>query len=103
MSYDKEDKNNNAIYMSRKPIPWDPIVNKNVGKQICVIPFQTHFLKTYSNLEPTPLEINESIDMLRVIENGKDVRMVSVDGYFHPVDIIEDIKIVENLMKKISN
>ncbi len=98
-----KDKNSNAIYMSRSPIPWEPIVNKNVGKQICVIPFQTHFLKTYSNLEPTPLEINESIDMLRVIENGKDVKMVSVDGYFHPVDILGDVKVVENLIKNNSN
>tara|TARA_S200000501_G_C20704074_1_gene690923 strand:- start:58 stop:798 length:741 start_codon:yes stop_codon:yes gene_type:complete len=98
-----KDLNNNAIYMSRQPIPWIPKINKNVGKQICVIPFQTHFLKTYSNLKETPLEISESIDMLRVIENGKDVKMVSVDGYFHPVDILKDASIVENLMKNDAN
>ena len=41
--------------------------------------------------------------MLRVIENGKDVKMVSVDGYFHPVDIPGDVKVVENLIKNNSN
>ena len=41
--------------------------------------------------------------MLRVIENGKDVKMVSVDGYFHPVDILEDVSIIENLLKNDAN
>lgn len=88
----------NAIYMSRKPIPWLPEINVNVGKQVCVIPFKTDFLKLYSNLKETPLEISESIDMLRVIENGYKVKMVKVKGFFQPVDVLEDIKIVEKFL-----
>ena len=84
--------------MSRKEIPFDPKVNVNVGKQICVIPFRTEFLKLYSSWSETPLEISESIDMLRVIENGFKVRMINIKGTFHPVDEPSDIKIVENLL-----
>ena len=94
-----KDINNNAIYMSRKSIPFQPSVNINVGKQICIIPFKTKFLKLYSNWEETPLEESESIDMLRVIENGYKIRMVSVKGFFHPVDVPSDIKVVEDLIK----
>lgn len=93
-----KDLNDDAIYMSRNEIPFDPKVNENVGKQICVIPFRTEFLKLYSGWSETPLEICESIDMLRVIENGYKVKMINIKGNFHPVDEPGDIKVVENLL-----
>ena len=90
--------------MSRQSIPNDPIININVGKQVCVIPFRTEFLKTYSNLKVTPLETAESIDMLRIIENDYKVKMVDVKGYFQPVDVLEDVELVEKfLLKKIKH
>lgn len=95
-----KDKNQDAIYMSRKEIPFKPELNLNVGKQICVIPFRTEFLKLYSSWNETPLEISESIDMLRIIENGYKVKMIKVKGEFHPVDVPNDIKVVE---KKLNN
>ena len=97
-----KDLNNNAIYMSRNSIPFDPKVNINVGKQVCIIPFKTKFLKQYSQWEETPLEISESVDMMRVIENGYNVKMIKVNGFFHPVDVPSDIKVVENLINKSS-
>ena len=88
----------NAIYMSRKAIPHNAKIDSNVGKQVCVIPFKTNFLKQYSILEETPLEIAESIDMLRIIEHGYKVRMVKVEGFFQPVDIPEDVAVVEKFL-----
>tara|TARA_Y100001978_G_scaffold57924_1_gene52110 strand:- start:2089 stop:2826 length:738 start_codon:yes stop_codon:yes gene_type:complete len=88
----------NAIYMSRKPIPFNAECNFNVGKQVCVIPFKTEFLKLYSSLKETPLEIAESIDMLRIIENGYKVKMIKVKGSFQPVDVLEDVKVVEKIL-----
>ncbi len=88
----------NAIYMSRKPIPFNAECNLNVGKQVCVIPFKSEFLKLYSQLSETPLEVAESIDMLRVIENGYKVKMVKVGGFFQPVDVLEDVKVVEEFL-----
>ena len=38
--------------------------------------FQEIFLLDYTELDPTPLEITESIDMLRVLEHGYKVRMI---------------------------
>jgi len=97
-----KDINNNAIYFSRNSIPFNAEPNLNVGKQVCVIPFKAEFLKLYSNFKETPLEKVESIDMLRIIENGFKVRMVNVKGYFQPVDVIEDVQLVEKfLLKKI--
>ena len=84
--------------MSREPIPHNAKINVNVGKQVCVIPFRSDFLKLYSKLEATPLEIAESIDMLRIIENNYKVKMVNVEGYFQPVDVIEDVNLVEKFL-----
>ena len=58
------------------------------------------FLLKYSELEATPLEIAESIDMLRVIEYGYNVRMKPINLVSHPVDIKEDIYHVEQLLDK---
>ena len=94
-------KNYDAIYFSRKQIPFMKVIDLSlVGKQICIIPFERDFLLKYSELEPTPLEITESIDMLRVIEYGYNVRMKPINLVSHPVDIKEDIYYVERLLDK---
>ena len=67
-------------------------------KQVCIIPFQRDFLFQYQNMSPTPLEIAESIDMMRVLENGYKVRMVPTAYETHAVDTKEDLEKVELLM-----
>jgi len=89
----------NAIYFSREPIPTNTKVdNIPMGKQVCIIPFRRDFLLEYLLLEPTPLEIAESIDMLRIIEHGIKVRMVPTKHNTQAVDTPEDLKKVEQLM-----
>tara|TARA_Y100001968_G_scaffold330697_1_gene383283 strand:+ start:1122 stop:1877 length:756 start_codon:yes stop_codon:yes gene_type:complete len=95
------DKNNSALFMSRCNIPSNPIPGINVGKQICIIPFKSSALKLYSTLKPTPLEIAESVDMNRFLENGYKVKMVPISLVSHAVDNFEDIKIVEEFMNSI--
>ena len=68
---------------------------------MCIIPFRRDFLLEYAVMEPTPLEIAESVDMLRVLEHGRKVRMVQTEHYSHAVDTPEDLLRVEGLMKKI--
>ena len=55
-------------------------------------------MKKYSELEPTPLEKAESVDMLRFIENGLKVKMIKVKTNSHPVDVPNDVVIVEQIM-----
>ncbi len=95
------DRQFNALYFSRKPIPSfkDLSVPALLYKQVCIIPFTRDFLFKYSKLEPTPLEKAESIDMLRVLEHGYKVRMVPFDLTTFSVDTIEDLYRVELLMK----
>ena len=94
------DQNNDALYFSREPIPTSARGEKIVmNKQICVIPFRRDYLFEYSALTPTPLEISESIDMLRILEHGGRIRMVPTDYKTYAVDTREDLKRVEKMLK----
>jgi 3-deoxy-manno-octulosonate cytidylyltransferase (CMP-KDO synthetase) len=93
------DLQGNALYFSREPIPTrSKISDIPMGKQVCVIPFQRNFLLKYTNMEPTPLEIAESIDMMRVLEHGLKVCMVPTLYNSFAVDTPADLKKVEKLM-----
>ena len=95
------DKFNNAIYMSREPIPTRCKSEKiQKYKQVCIIPFKRDFLIEYTKMSQTPLEIAESIDMLRVIENGISVKMVQTNYKTHAVDTPEDLEKVVLMMKQ---
>ena len=90
----------NAIYFSREPIPsmkkgWTKVP---MFKQICIIPFRREFLLRFNELPQTPLEKIESVDMLRVIENGGVVKMVTTSSPSFGVDTPEDLEKAKQLM-----
>jgi len=90
----------NALYFSRAPIPGGEFTDDIVAfKQVCVIPFRRSLLREFARLSQTPLERSESIDMLRLIENGYRVRLVETDVVSHAVDTPEDLQLLEELMK----
>jgi 3-deoxy-manno-octulosonate cytidylyltransferase (CMP-KDO synthetase) len=69
-------------------------------KQVCIIPFRRDYLLEYTDLEPTPLEIAESIDMMRILEHGGIVRMAPTRHNTRAVDTPDDLKNVERLMRE---
>jgi 3-deoxy-manno-octulosonate cytidylyltransferase (CMP-KDO synthetase) len=95
------DARGDALYFSRAPVPTLDFAGVGRGealKQVCVIPFRRDFLLEFARLPQTPLERAESIDMLRVIENGGRVRMAPTEAPTHAVDTAEDLRLVETLM-----
>ena len=97
------DLNNNALYFSREPIPTGKFGGSKMKKQVCIIPFKREFLLTYTNLEPTPLEIAESSDMMRVLEHGLKVLMIPTKYQSHAVDTQSDLLNVERIMKTLND
>lgn len=90
----------NAIYFSREPIPTRAKVKDiPMGKQVCIIPFRRDYLLAYTRMAPTPLEIAESVDMMRILEHGQKVRMAPTRHNTQAVDTVEDLKRVERLMQ----
>ena len=96
------DKNNFAMYFSREPIPSRKkgVDNVPMLKQVCIIPFNRDFLLEYNEMKQTPLEIIESVDMNRLLENGIKIKMVFTDTETYSVDTPADL---ENVNKKMSN
>ena len=95
------DLNMNAMYFSRAPIPSIDHQEKpaKVWTQVCIMPFRWHFMKKFNHqLKPTPLELQESIEMIRAIQHGYKVRMVPSPYISKSVDTEADRIIVEKLM-----
>lgn len=94
-------KDGNALYFSREPIPSLKKTSKEADllKQVCVIPFRRDYLLKFNSMAETPLEQAESVDMLRVIENGDAVRMVLTSEQTFSVDTEQEKNFVESLMK----
>ena len=91
----------NALYMSRAPIPVSMDgIDRPSGKQLGLIAFRRQALQKFTELTPTPLEVNESVDMLRFLEHGIKIRMQRTIYRTHAVDIPSDIAEVERLMKQ---
>lgn len=94
------DLQRNALYFSREPIPTRcKVTDIPMGKQVCIIPFRREFLLEYTRMQPTPLEIAESVDMMRVLEHGMKVRMAPTRHDTKAVDTLKDLKQVELLMQ----
>ena len=95
------DKKSNALYFSREPIPSRKKVSSIIPmlKQVCIIPFRRDFLLEYNSMEQTPLEIVESVDMNRLLENGIPIRMVMRSEETFSVDTFADLNNVNNRMK----
>lgn len=94
------DLKSNAIYFSREPIPTrSKVPNVPMRKQVCIIPFRRDYLLEYTRMEPTPFEIIESVDMMRILEHGGKVRMAPTKHSTRAVDTPDDLKNVEKLMQ----
>ena len=94
------DKNNDAIYFSREPIPSRKKGFETVTmlKQVCIIPFKRNYLLKFNETSETDLERFESVDMMRIIENAEKVRMVMTHVTSFSVDTEDDRKKVKDKM-----
>ncbi len=96
------DKEDYALYFSREPIPSRKKYDGKITafKQVCIISFTRDALLEYVDLEPTNLEIIESVDMNRFLEYGVKVKMVRTTHETLAVDTDADLKKVNQLMRK---
>lgn len=92
------DQRSNILYMSRLPIPQG---NKSRHyKQLGLYALTREAILQYARLGQTPLEVAESDDMLRFIENGIMVKAVLSPYKTKGVDTPQDQKEVSALMMK---
>ena len=73
------DRDGNALYFSRSPIPFLQKSDVNRLKHIGVYLYRDDVLKRLAELPVSPLEHAESLEQLRALENGIPIRCVVVD------------------------
>lgn len=61
--------------------------------------YDAKFLEVYANMKPTPLQLQEDLEQLKVLENGYKMKVIKVDHDAHGVDTPEDLAKVEALMQ----
>ncbi len=84
------------LYLSRSAIPGrDANPKLTYYKQSGVMAFRKDFLHTFHNLTPTPLEAQESVDMLRVLEHDYWIQGVVSAHETKGVDIPEQVGMIE--------
>jgi 3-deoxy-manno-octulosonate cytidylyltransferase (CMP-KDO synthetase) len=97
------DLKDRVLYTSRSPIPYAKKFSPELGaKRIYgIFAFKYHFLKTFTGLPESPLEIKEACDSNRLYDNGLHQHIAPYPyKHSYSVDSPEDIKLVEKYMEK---
>jgi len=105
------DARGDALYFSRAPIPYlragrgvsglpgEPdTVCPTSFKHIGLYAYRRTFLPVFAALEPTPLEVAESLEQLRALEHGYRIRTVLTSIESIEVDTPEDLERVRRLI-----
>ena len=93
------DQERNAIYFSRTTLPFiDPkkvtlkdLERLGIRKHIGIYGYRRELLLQFSEWKPTPLEIEERLEQLRVLEHGVKIRVVETQHETYAIDTPQDL------------
>jgi 3-deoxy-manno-octulosonate cytidylyltransferase (CMP-KDO synthetase) len=92
-------KDNNALYFSRSPIPYSKNgMPNNALQHIGLYCFRRDFLLKYPQMISTPLQIQEDLEQLKVLEEGFRIKVAIVNETCIGVDIPSDLSKLEELL-----
>lgn len=96
------DRQGNALYFSRSLIPsghtgaWQP--NVTYYKHLGIYGYRRDFLLHYAELQPTPLQLAEDLEQLKVLEHGFRIKVAIVESSSIGIDKPEDINKIRHLL-----
>ena len=88
---------NEALYFSRSPIPYHRASDTIYYKHIGIYAYRKDILQQIVLLNPTPLELSESLEQLRWLENGYRIRLEETDLETISIDTPEDLNRLNEL------
>ena len=94
------DQNGYALYFSRSLLPY-PRNKSNlfkVYKHVGIYAYTRTFLMQYAAMAPTPLEQVESLEQLRVLENGYKIKVLESSFQGVGVDTQADLDAVNKIL-----
>ena len=88
------DKNNNALYFSRSPIPYKRNLQSSlpIYKHVGVYAFKKNALLEFTKWPMGVLEQTEMLEQLRYLENGVSIKMVETSTSSIGIDTPEDLE-----------
>jgi len=89
------DRDGFALYFSRSPIPHSGTTFLHVGLYV----YRVGFLKRFTQMERTPLEIAERLEQLRALEHGFRIRVVEVQSESWGIDTPADLEKFKSVLK----
>ncbi len=95
-----------ALYFSRSPIPYPRHSGAGAAaplKHLGIYGYQREALLRLAALAPTPLELSESLEQLRALENGIPIRVLIAARGAVGVDTAEDLERVEQMLRANQN
>lgn len=94
-------KNYKLLFLTRSSIPYPNVrtLNINYYKQLGLYAFKPEALDVFRNNSPSNLELSESVEMLRLLENDKIVSTFMVDINGPSVDTYNDLLSARNILK----
>lgn len=100
------DKNMNALYFSRSIIPYQRNADKKEWlknhiyyKHIGLYAYRADVLKEITTLPQSPLELSESLEQLRWLENGYAIKVGITEVETIGIDTPEDLERAEEFLK----
>src|SRR5579859_7367937 len=92
------DMKGDVLYTSRSPVPWTKKFSPQLGARRIygIFAFRWHFLQTFTSIPESPLELKESCDSNRILDNGYRQRIApypSIRSF--SVDSPSDTQLVE--------
>ena len=94
-------KDGYALYFSRSLLPYPRHAGCPVYKHIGIYAYRRDFLLRYAAMAPTPLETAESLEQLRALENGYQIKVVETEAQFVGVDTAEDLEKVNAIYRQL--
>ncbi len=96
------DINGFALYFSRSPLPYNRTGSEvKYYKHVGLYAYRKAFLLKFATMERTILEKVESLEQLRVIENGYRIKVVETKYHTIGVDSQADLERVNRLLEEV--
>jgi len=89
-----------ALYFSRSPLPYQRDKNPDLTlyRHKGIYAYRKDFLQKFINWPPSPLELAESLEQLRALENGARIKVIITDDTSGGIDTPEQAQELEQFL-----